>query len=153
MNLACGLFKCRSRPIRDQHVFLSQMFDEREISVFAASFTVVAALFLLRRFRQNGVKYDGKRYPPSISVLPLWGAIVRGGFSVLPQYLMKASEEHGPVFCFTIGKRWETHRRWRFFLIPWFSGSSPLSWRDTYHVHGHNRRCQHHFNDWHIYMH
>jgi len=81
------------------------MFDGGEIPVFAASFTVVAVFLLLRRFKQNGIKDVGKQYPPSLSVLALWSAILRRGLTVLPEHFKKSAEKHGPIFSFTTGKR------------------------------------------------
>jgi len=81
------------------------MFDQREIQVLAASATVVVVFLLLRWIKQNGVKDDRKRYPPSLPVLPVLGAILRGGMTVLPEHFMRSAEKLGPVFSFTIGKR------------------------------------------------
>lgn len=73
--------------------------------MLAASFIVFAALLLLRRSKQNRVKDDGKRYPPSISVLPVLAAIIRGGLTMLPEHLMRTAEKRGSVFSFTTGGR------------------------------------------------
>jgi len=68
---------------------------------------VVVALFLLRRYKQNAVKDDGKRYPPSLPILPVFGAIIRGGMTAVPEHFMRSAEILGPVFSCTFGKRWE----------------------------------------------
>ena len=81
------------------------MFDGGEIPVLAAFIAVIAALLLLRRFKQNGVKDDGKRYPPSLPVLPVFGAIIRGGMTAIPEHFMRSAETLGPVFACTMGKR------------------------------------------------
>ena len=75
--------------------------------MFAASFTVIAVLLFLRRFKQNAVKDDGKRYPPSLPILPAFGAIIRGGMTAVPEHFMRSAEKLGPVFSCTFGKRWE----------------------------------------------
>ena len=82
------------------------MFDGGDIPVFAASFTVVAALLLLRRFKLKEVKDDGKNYPPSIPVLPVFGAIIRGGMTEVPRHFMRTGDKFGPVFSCKMGKRY-----------------------------------------------
>ena len=81
------------------------MFDGGEVPVFVASFTVIAAAFILRRNKQNGVKDDGKRYPPSLPVLPFFGTIIRGGMTAIPEHFMRSAETLGPVFSCKMGKR------------------------------------------------
>jgi len=81
------------------------MFDGVEIRIVAASFTVVAVFLFLRRFKQNGVKDDGKRYPPLLPVLPVFGAILRGGLAELPEHFMTSANELGPIFTFKVGRR------------------------------------------------
>ena len=81
------------------------MFDGGEISVFAASFTVVAVLLFLRRSNQNGIKDDGKRYLPSLPILPFFRAVLHGGMTAIPEQFMRSAETLGPVFSCTMGKR------------------------------------------------
>jgi cytochrome P450 len=82
-----------------------KMFDIGETSVFAASFAVVGVIIYLRRIQRSGGKDNGKRYPPSIPALPVFGAIIRGGMAFLPEYFMKSAEKLGPVFSFKVWKR------------------------------------------------
>jgi len=81
------------------------MLDEGVVRVFAASCTIVAVFIFLRRFKQNGVKDDGKRYPPSLPVLPVFGAVLRGGIDALPEHFIRAAEKLGPIFTLTVGRR------------------------------------------------
>jgi len=81
------------------------MFYSGEIPILTALFTVAAVLLFLRRLWQNGAKDDGKLYPPSISVLPVLAAIIRGGLTMLPEHLMRTAEKRGSVFTFTSGGR------------------------------------------------
>src|SRR6218665_1914671 len=90
----------------------AQMFDGETIPVFVASFTVVAVFLLLRRFKQSGVKDHGKRYPPSLPLLRLFGFALSGGIGVLPENLRRSAEELGPIFHFKIGKRWGYFRNY-----------------------------------------
>jgi len=83
------------------------MFEGREIStdLLAVSAVCAGIYVVLRLTKQNGVKGNGKRYPPSLPVLSLFGAILRGGMSVLPDFFMKSAEKLGPIFSFKVGKR------------------------------------------------
>ena len=89
----------------ENYVSSSQMFDGGEISVLVASIAVIAIFLLLRILWQNGVKDDGKRYPPSLPILPFLGAILRGGMTAIPEHFMSSAETLGPVFSCTMGKR------------------------------------------------
>src|SRR6218665_1867548 len=86
-------------------IFLRMMFDEREIQLLAASISVVAICLFVSWKKLNVVKDGGKRYPPSMPILPIFGAMFRGGMTVLPDHFMKSTKDHGPIFSFTIGKR------------------------------------------------
>lgn len=81
------------------------MLDERVVRVFAASCTIVAVFIFLRRFKQSGVKDDGKRYPPSLPVLPVFSAILHGGIGELPEHFMRSAEKLGPIFTLKVGRR------------------------------------------------
>jgi len=81
------------------------MFEGGEIWVLAATFSIAAAFLFLRRFKQSGVKDDGKRYPPSLPVLPVFGAILRGGIDVLPEHFIRSAKTLGPIFTIKVGRR------------------------------------------------
>lgn len=81
------------------------MFYGGEIPVFLASITVIAVLLFLRLYNQIGIKDNGKRYPPSLPILPFFGAILRGGITAVPEYFMRSAATLGPVFSCAMGKR------------------------------------------------
>ena len=81
------------------------MFDGGDIRIVVASLTIIAVFLFLRRFKQSRVKDDGKRYSPSLSVLPLFVAVLRGGIDVLPEHFIRAAEKLGPIFTLKFGRR------------------------------------------------
>src|SRR6218665_3170584 len=86
-------------------IFLRTMSDQRQIQVLAASVTAVVVFLFVRWVKRNGDKDCGKRYPPTLPILPVFGAVFRGGMTVLPDHFMKSAKDYGPVFSFTVGKR------------------------------------------------
>jgi len=81
------------------------MFENSELSVVATTIAATAFISIFFWRRQSGKKDADKRYPPSAPVLPLIGAIIRGGTSALPHHFMKSAEKLGPVISYKFGGR------------------------------------------------
>jgi len=81
------------------------MFENGELSVVATTVAATAIIFIFFWRRQNGTKDAFKRYPPSAPLLPLIGAIIRGGITALPNHFMKSAEKLGPVISYKLGRR------------------------------------------------
>jgi long-chain fatty acid omega-monooxygenase len=75
-----------------------------EVPIFAASFTLVAAYLFLRRSKSEVKEEDGKNYPPSAPILPVFATILRGGMTAVPAHFLRVAEKIGPVYTLKIGK-------------------------------------------------
>ena len=85
------------------------MFENGELSVIATTVAATAIISIFVWRRKNGTKDADKRDPPSALVLPLIGAIIRGGMSALPRHFMKSAETLGPVISYKI--RWKVRNK------------------------------------------
>jgi len=81
------------------------MFENSELTVVATICTATAFIFIFFWIKQNGAKNADKRCPPSAPLLPLIGAILRGGMGALPHHFMKSAEKLGLVISYKLGGR------------------------------------------------
>ena len=84
------------------------MFDSGALSVAVATVAASMIAYVLLFIRRNVAEEGRKRYPPSVPVLPLLVAVLRGGMGVMPDYFRRCAEKLGPVLSCNLGGRFES---------------------------------------------